>query len=363
MLETATKVLKKIEDNGYKAYIVGGFPRDLYLNRKSIDLDICTNATPKDLKKIFPNINLKAANYGSVSLVFNKIHFEVTTFRKEIKYSNNRIPIKIKYIDNLLDDLKRRDFYINTLCLDSDGNMVDLLGAKEDLNAKKIRMVGKTKYRLKEDVLRILRAIRFATTLNFNLDKELENYIPKYGYLVKKLSYDRKREELDKIFSSPNVKYGIDILVKTKLDNHLEIPNLSNVTITSSTIGIWAQLDVLNVYRFNKNETKTIELINELIDKDLFDNKNLYEYGLYISTIVGEIKGIERKVVAKHYDQLYIKNRNQIAVTAKEICELTKKKPGPFLKSVIDDIEIKLVQKELSNDSDEIKKYIINNHS
>ncbi len=362
MFETATKVLKKIEDKGYKAYVVGGYPRDLYLNRKSIDIDICTNATPKELKIVFPNIKLNSVKYGSVSLICNNIRFEITTFRKEIKYKNNRIPVKIKYIDDLLEDLKRRDFVINTMCMDSNGAIIDLLGAKEDLDAKRIRMVGKTKHRLKEDVLRILRAVRFATTLNFELDKELEKYIIKYGYLVRKLSYERKKEELDKIFSSPNVKYGIDLLIKTKLDKYLEIPNLANITITSSIIGMWAQLDVLDIYKFNNNEKKIIELINELMTKDLFDEENLYKYGLYISTVVGEIKGIERKAVTEYFNKLYITNRSEISITSREICELLNKKPGSFLKTIFDDIECKLVKKELTNDKDVLKKYVINNY-
>ncbi|MDD2181242.1 MAG: hypothetical protein PHW32_02610 [Bacilli bacterium] len=363
MLETATKVLKKIEDKGYKAYFVGGYPRDLYLNQKSVDVDICTNATPKDLKLIFPNINLSSENYGSISLVFNNIYFEITTFRKEIKYENNRIPVKIKYIDDLLEDLKRRDFIINTLCMDSNGNMIDLLGAREDLDAKQIRMVGKPKHRLKEDILRILRAIRFATTLNFALDKELEKYIAKYGYLLRKLSYERKKEELDKIFSSCNIQYGIDLILKTKLDKYLEIPNLAKATITSSPIGIWSQLDVVDIYRFNNNEKKTIKLINELMGKELFAEENLYKYGLYISTVVGEIKGIDRKKVNENYNQLYITNRGEIAITAIEICEIFNSKPGPFLKPIIDDIECKLVKKEIINDKDVLKDYVINNYS
>lgn len=363
MFETALKVLKKIEEQGYKAYLVGGYPRDLYLNRKSVDIDICTNATPKDIKLIFPKANLKAIKYGSVSLICNKVYFEITTFRKEIKYKKNRIPVKIKYINNLLDDLKRRDFTINTLCINSNGEMIDLLEATEDLNNKQLKMIGNPRIRLKEDILRILRAIRFATTLNFELDKELEKYIMKYGYLLKRLSYERKREELDKIFSSSNAEYGVELLLKMKLDQHLEIPNLSKVVLTPSLIGIWAQLDVLNLYRFNTTEAKTIKLINELIDKDLFNNENLYKYGLYVSSIVGEIKGIERKVINEHYNQLYITNRNQIAISAKEISKLLQKEPGPFLTTIIDDIETKIVIKELINDKKVLKTYIINNYS
>ncbi|MDD2518908.1 MAG: hypothetical protein PHI05_02090 [Bacilli bacterium] len=362
MLKTTIKVLKKIEEKGYKAYIVGGYPRDLYLNKKSADVDICTNATPKELKAIFPNVNLNSEKYGSITLIFSNVHFEITTFRKEIKYENNRIPVKIEYIDDLLEDLKRRDFLINTLCINSNGEFIDLLGARDDLDAGIVRMIGKTKYRLKEDILRILRAIRFATTLNFELDKELSKYITKYGYLLKKLSYERKKEELDKIFSSPNVNYGIELILKTKIDKYLEIPKLSKITVTSSLIGIWAQLDVLDVYKFNSNEQKTIKLINELLNKDLFDCENLYKYGLYISTIVGEIKGVDRKTVNEQFNKLYITNRSEMNITSKDICEILDKKPGPFLNPIITDIEGKIVRKELLNDKDILKEYVKSNY-
>lgn len=362
MLKTTIKVLKKIEEKGYKAYIVGGYPRDLYLNKKSADVDICTNATPKELKTIFPNVNLNSVKYGSITLIFSNVHFEITTFRKEIKYENNRIPVKIEYIDDLLEDLKRRDFLINTLCMNSNGEFIDLLGARDDLDAGIVRMIGRAKYRLKEDVLRILRAIRFATTLNFELDKELSKYITKYGYLLRKLSYERKKEELDKIFSSPNVNYGIELILKTKIDKYLEIPKLSKITVTPSLIGIWAQLDVLDVYKFNSNEQKTIKLINELSNKDLFDCENLYKYGLYISTIVGEIKGIERKTINEQFNKLYITNRSEMNITTKDICDVLNKKPGSFLNPIITDIEGKIVRKELLNDKDILTEYIKSNY-
>ncbi len=359
MLQTATKVLQKIEKNGYKAYVVGGYPRDLYLNRKSADVDICTNATPKELKQIFPNISYSDIKYGSATLIYKSIRFEITTFRKEIKYSNNRKPVKIKYIDDLLEDLKRRDFIINTLCINSEGDIIDLLGAREELDRRVIKMVGKPKIRLKEDVLRILRAIRFATTLDFELDKELEKYIIKYGSLLKKLSYERKKEELDKIFSSPNKEYGIKLLLKTKLYKHLELHNLPNIRITPSLIGIWAQLDVLDIYKFNNNEIKTIKLINELLEKDVLDNYNLYKYGLYISTVVGEIKQIDRKLIISKFNDLYISNKSEIAISAPEICKILNQKPNFFLKEIFIDIEKKIVYKELLNEKPVLEDYII----
>ena len=188
MKEKAIELLTKINNAGYTSYIVGGYPRDLYLKRITNDIDICTNATPKDLKEIFGDAMLPKVNYGSVTVIYKKVRFEITTFRKEYKYVQNRVPGKIKYIDNLLDDLKRRDFTINTLCIDSEGNLIDLLNAKNDLDSKVLKMVGDAKIKLKEDALRILRAVRFATVLNFQIDEELSNYIEKYAYLTKKLS-------------------------------------------------------------------------------------------------------------------------------------------------------------------------------
>ncbi|HHW69254.1 MAG TPA: hypothetical protein GX747_02825, partial [Tenericutes bacterium] len=184
MYNAAIKLIKIIEDHGFKAYIVGGYPRDLYLNRKSTDIDICTSATPMEVKDIFGDAVLPNVSYGSVTVIYKKIRFEITTFRKDIKYENNRQPIKIKYINNLIDDLKRRDFTINTLCIDINGNTIDLLDGKRDIDNKLIRVVGNTKQKITEDALRILRAIRFATILNFELDKDLKKYIKKYGYLL-----------------------------------------------------------------------------------------------------------------------------------------------------------------------------------
>ncbi|MDD2435579.1 MAG: hypothetical protein PHO63_04935 [Bacilli bacterium] len=363
MYNTSIKVLKIIIDKGYKAYIVGGYPRDLYLNRKSADVDICTNASPKELKEIFKDIILPSNAYGSVTVVSNNIRFEITTFRKEIKYENNRLPVKIKYIDNLLDDLKRRDFTINTLCMDHDGNIIDLLNGRVDLDNKIIRVVGNARYKLKEDCLRILRAIRFATILDFDLDDNLKKAIKRYGYLLRRLSYFRKKEELDKIFSSPNVLKGIKLIKELELEKYLELSNLDDLVVTTSIIGIWAQLDVLDIYHFNSNERELIIKINELKDKNILDKYNLYQYGLYIASIVGEIKGINKKLITKEYNELAIYNQKDIDINGKEISSLLNKEPGQYLKEVFNDIELKIINNELKNKKSDIKQYLLNKYT
>ena len=358
MNEFALKVLKKIDSNGYRSYLVGGYPRDLYMGKESVDYDICTNATPKELKNIFGDLILPTVQYGSVTLIFNNIRFEITTFRRDVKYINNRKPIEIQYVNNLYEDLNRRDFTMNTMCIDSNGYLIDLLNGREDINKRVIRTVGNANLKISEDSLRILRAIRFATTLNFKLDEELENAILNNKHLLKNLSYYRKKEELDKIFSSNNVKYGIELIKKLKLADELELSNIDSIVPTTYLMGIWAQLDCLDKYTFNSVERETIKSINELMNKDVLDYNNLYRYGLYISTIVCEIKGINKELVNKKYNSLYITNKTDIKIDALEICEFLNRKPGKYLKNILNDIENKLVNKEIHNEKEELKRYI-----
>lgn len=361
MNEVALKILKKINSNGYISYLVGGYPRDIILGRESVDFDICTSATPKQLKNIFGDLILPSEQYGSVTLILNNIHFEITTFRKEIKYLNNRKPVEIEYIKDLEQDLKRRDFVMNTLCIDEFGNILDLLNGKEDIQNKIIRTVGNSDEKIREDSLRILRAIRFATTLNFKLSDDLYNSIKKYAYLVKELSYFRKKQELDKIFSSKNIKYGLELIDNLGLSQYLELSNIKSVVPTTYLIGIWSQLDVLDKYNFNNVEKDSIIKINELKNKELND-KNIYKYGLYISTIVAEIKGIDKNKVTEIYNNLYIHNKTEINITANEICGLLNRKPGPYLKNIINDLEEQLIDKNIKNDSQELIDYVLYNY-
>lgn len=218
MYEEALKILKKFNDYNYEAYIVGGYPRDKYLNIESNDIDITTNATPQETKKIFQNVIDKYEKYGNIIIVENNYKYQVTTFRKD-KYLDDRKNVKIKYVNTLKEDLYRRDFIINTLCINKDGNYVDLLNAKTDIDKKIIRLIKKDS--MKEDPLRILRAIRFATVLNFKIDIKLEEEIVKYGYLINKLSEYRKQEEINKIINSENKEYGLNLIKKYKIDKYI----------------------------------------------------------------------------------------------------------------------------------------------
>lgn len=361
MLDKATEVLKKLESSGYSAYIVGGFVRDYLINKPSTDIDICTNATPKEIISIFDINILPENNYGSVVIIYKKVRFDITTYRKEIKYEDNRHPIKIKYINSIKQDLLRRDFTINTLCMNSNKEVLDILNIKKDLDNKLIKTVGSPRIKIKEDALRILRAIRFSTTLDFEIDKRTKFYIKKYGYLLKKLSYSRKKEELDKIFLNKNYQKGINLIIELNLEDYLDIPNIKKLLPCNNLIGIWSQLNVDNIYPFTKLEKEQMKKIRELLNKDILNPYIVYTYGLYLTTIVSEIKNIDKKKLNKVRNNLPILSRQDLAVKPIMISKILEKQPGNYLKQAISQIEKEVVLGNINNNYQEIEKYIKEN--
>ena len=355
--EKALTILNILSDNHHEAYIVGGYVRDKLLNRKSNDIDICTSATPKQIMELFPNTSSPC--YGSVNIVYKNTNFDITTFRKDIKYEDNRTPIKIKYIKSIKKDLLRRDFTINTLCIDKKGKIHDYLNATPDLNNCLIKTVGNPKYRLKEDALRILRAVRFATILDFEIEEKTKHYLKEYAYLLKNLSYQRKKQELDIIFMSINKEKGIKLLIDLGIDEYLDIPNLKEIIPCSDLSGIWAQLNVDNLYPFTKVEKKGIEKIRNLLSLNIHDKYNIYKYGLYISTVAYQIKEENISNLNEIYNQLPIHERKDIEIDGEEIANLLSKKSGDYLKKILEDIEKQIILGNIPNQKSSLEKYIL----
>lgn len=348
------KVLNKIEENGYQAFIVGGYVRDQLLGIVSYDVDICTNALPKDVHNIF-NIT-KGNNYGGSNLKIDKYNIDITTFREELKYVN-RNPVEIKYIDNLDDDLKRRDFTINALCMDSEGRIIDIFNGTEDLNNRIIRSIGDASIKIKEDPLRILRAIRFATILNFKIDDTLLNVLKENALLVKTLSKERIKKEYSKILMSENYKVGLQLSKDLGLDDILEI-KYDDITYTSDLLGMWAQVEIKDL-PFTKEEKSNIIKITEVIKSGVIDNYTLYNYGLYISLAAGVILNYSPVEINKMYKNLPIKDRHDINITSQELISLLKISPGKLINEIYTTLEHKILKYELPNDNMEIKKYLL----
>lgn len=363
MLDSALKFIKEINSKGYKAYIVGGFVRDYILGIESHDIDITTNATPKEVKEIFSDSCLPAEDYGSVTVNKYGIRFEITTFREDISYVNNRRPAEIKYIDNLYDDLVRRDFTINAICMDEDGKIIDLLNGKIDIENKVIRTIGDARVKFEEDSLRILRAIRFATILDFKLDEEVVEAIREYKYLLRSLSYFRKKEELDKIFTSSNSMKGIRLLIDLGLSDELELDRLSEVKNTDDLIAVWSILNVVDKYPFSNNEKELIKNVNSALKLNNLDPMALYTYGLYVNCIAGSIKGLDKKNITESYINLVIHSKKDLDISCDDIVNTLKRKPGRYLKDIYSDIIREVLYRRVPNNKEDIIKYIVNKYS
>ena len=348
-------ILTKIESEGYEAYVVGGYVRDLLAGIFSYDIDICTNATPKELLSIFPNSSSK--NLGGIEFKVKEYHIEITTYREEIKYKNRK-PVEFNYINNLVLDLQRRDFTINAICMNSKGEIIDLVGGIDDLSALKIKMIGDPSLKIKEDPLRILRGVRIATLLNFNLETNLYKEIKANNKLILTLSNTRIKEELDKILLSKNVKKGLNLLNDLGILNLLEVSNWEEIIPVKNLEGMYAQFKINYDLPFTKVEKNNIIAIRRIINSGTIDKQTLYNYGLYLSLVAGEILGIDKKRSNKIYKDLPIHDKKDINIKASDIVESLKidysKKVGIILK----DIETSIINGKIRNKTSDIIKYI-----
>lgn len=194
-------ILNRLGECGYTAHIVGGCVRDMLIGKAPTDYDITTSATPDETKEVFSDFRTvdTGIKHGTVTLIYNGTPYEITTYRTEGAYSDNRHPDSVSFTRNLSLDLSRRDFTVNAMCADKDGNLTDLYGGLGHLSAGIISAVGCAKERFFEDALRILRAIRFSSTLGFSLDAETAAAVHECLPLLDNVSVERTYSELYKL--------------------------------------------------------------------------------------------------------------------------------------------------------------------
>ena len=227
MNKKVTAILNKIEKSGYEVAVVGGATRDILAKKEPVDWDLATNATPEELLKLFGNAFYNN-RFGTVGIPSTDGTIEITTYRSEAGYSDSRHPDKVIWGKSLEEDLSRRDFTVNAMALryaqgkpftqdNLNKMLVDPYGGQEDLKKKVIRTVGDPDERFGEDALRMLRAVRFASTLAFTIDPKTSAAIKKNASLISKISGERIRDELFKIIDSERTAEGILLCRETGL--------------------------------------------------------------------------------------------------------------------------------------------------
>ena len=351
----ALDIIKKIESEGYEAFIVGGFIRDKLLGNNSSDIDVITNASPQEVARIF-ELN-QDDKFGCVNIKNSEYNIDITTYRREENYIGHR-PKKVIYVKDLLTDLKRRDFTINAICMNSKGQIIDPFDGIEDLNNRLIRVIGSIKKKFSEDPVRILRAIRFSILYDLKIRDDELVFIINNKYLLDNISYLRKKEEIGKILISKNCIKGLFLLKTLGILDSLNIKINNNIVYIKDYIGMWSQLDFSSKYPFSKIEHMRIKNIRTILKYGKVDAEILFRYGLYDSLVAGEILKISSKKIKSIYDNMPIHSIDEMCLSGKEIKEILHIEDSPIIKKIKRDLIINLVSGNLTNEQSILAKYI-----
>lgn len=382
----AMPVLRTLEDAGFEAYFVGGSVRDVLLHRHVHDVDITTSAYPEEVKELFDKSIDTGIKHGTVTVLYGGESYEITTFRTESGYQDFRRPDHVTFVQNLDKDLKRRDFTINALAMDMHGDIVDLFNGIEDLKNHIIRAVGNPEKRFHEDALRMMRAVRFMSQLEFKLEEKTEQAIKDNHELLKKISVERIREEFVKMGLGPFSRQAFQIFLDTQLSE--DVPDFAgkkdllqvypqlkfSPTVETS---LWAVIIILlkvpneNIGKFMrdwKNSNAMTEKVEQIIK--MFDliadhvptDYELFEAGedIIINTIdVANILGqpVSSEALVDRYLALPIKTPSELAVDGRFLIKRGMR-PGAQLGRTLNQIRKKVVACEIENSEEAIEQYL-----
>lgn len=250
----AEKVIDILEASGFEAYCVGGCVRDSLMGKEPSDWDICTSCEPENLKDIFSCYKIieTGLKHGTITVVIDSMQIEITTFRKDLSYCDHRHPESVEFVSSLKEDLSRRDFTVNSLAYNNKSGLIDYFGGLNDIENKIIRCVGEPYTRFEEDALRILRALRFASTLKFEIDAKTKSAIYKKAELLSFVSKERIRDELLKLLTGENV---LSVLIEYKEIIFSIIPELKKCDLTPQN----TPHHCYNVYEHTAHSVSNIE--------------------------------------------------------------------------------------------------------
>jgi tRNA nucleotidyltransferase (CCA-adding enzyme) len=365
-LQTAMKIVSKLKENGFDAYIVGGAVRDFLLHIESNDIDITSSAKPHQVMKIFEDTRPTGIKYGTVTVYERGEGFEVTTFRTDGPAEDNRHPDYIVYGDQVEEDVIRRDFTINGILMNDRGDIIDHVHGKEDLKTKTIKTIGEPMLRFSEDALRMLRACYFQAKLNFDIDQDTLKAMTIQGGLLKTLPSERVFNELIKLLKStysrkalktmqevgydtiiPGLEKTIAFYLDKELDTHID---------PFFAMAMYFHEKDMNYWPFsNKHRHKYMKAAQRAKEKRAISKQDLYEDGLEIMTLAGRLLfmlyGIpfKSKKIQEMYENLPIKSVVDLKIKPKEMMALSHKKAGAWIKEIQEDMVKRILKGELNN--------------
>lgn len=386
-LRAAVPVLERINQAGFEVYFVGGCVRDTLLQRPLHDVDLATSAYPQEIKQIFPQTIDTGIEHGTVTVIYQKKAYEITTFRTESGYQDYRRPDKVEFVRSLKEDLKRRDFTINALAMNAQGEIIDLFAGMADLQQRQIRAVGVAADRFHEDALRMLRAVRFQAQLNFTIEKQTLAGIKTNAALLSHIATERIREEFIKLMEGCNRQAGLISLYQTQLYRFCpglatyDFPKIlqfaagqiADETTVWSFLAYLGQLKraqvrpFLRQWKVANNNIKLVQAAIDLLNNYQESNWQLYIAGQAATAIAAQVLRLTRQQelaeqLIEQYQDLPLKSPHQLAINGQQIMQVLNLSPGPQIGQYLKQIQQAIVAGQLVNDYPTIVNYLKNNN-
>ncbi|MDD3712339.1 MAG: CCA tRNA nucleotidyltransferase [Candidatus Izemoplasmatales bacterium] len=370
-------ILEKLIESGYEAYFVGGFVRDYLLNKESDDIDITTNALPDEVEGLFENTKATGKKYGTITVFLEEHTFEVTTYRIDKEYEDYRRPESVVYTNKLIDDLKRRDFTINALAMDIDGNIVDLFNGKDDLKKGIIKAIGNPDERFNEDALRILRALRFVSKFNFLIEESTLRSMKDNVEKLNLLPSERVIPELEYIFKETYQKKAIKYMVEIDFKRAFPIFTQSIALYSNSEVNLdfteffafslcLENKEIPEYWRFsNKEKMLMYRMVHILktIKNSRFNPSLVYKLGKSTCLRANKIQLIrfpnndQEMLIEEIEEHLPIKRRDQMQINGSDLLEIKKIYNEEIIGEVLEELEFQVVNRHLQNDFEKLKEY------
>jgi len=363
-------IISELNKNGYEGYIVGGCVRDYLMGIPPHDYDITTSALPEEVKAIFPHTVDTGIEHGTVTVIIDKIGYELTTYRIDGEYKDNRHPEQVIFTDKLAGDLSRRDFTVNAIAYNDQRGYVDMFGGMEDIKKAIIKGVGEPSKRFQEDALRMMRALRFSAQLNFSIEENTMLALKENAQLIKNISIERIREEffkliisdhnerLDLLYESGMLPYFLPELKKIIEDNSISYTTINTLSkdICVRLAYVFHTLDSDNVKKILHNfrtDNKTNKITSQLVKYIDFEITDKYSLRKLISIlgenteheieIMGAVKGIDTSKAKEMYSEIISAgdccNLKSLAINGNDLKELGidhGKEVGEYLAKALD---------------------------
>lgn len=380
-------ILDTLESNGFEAYYVGGSVRDYCMGKSVGDIDITTNALPKQIEALFKHTIDVGIEHGTIVVVINKTPYEVTTYRTETTYSDFRRPDSVEFTTSLKEDLARRDFTMNAIAMDKHFKLYDPYDGQSAIEDKEIITVGNPDERFNEDALRMLRALRFMSQLQFDLNEDSYNAIKKLVSNVQHISVERIVQELKKLYKGINIEASKRLLIESDMYKYIPFFNRVGKDDLKKSVVHTLNNEIIIQLLFNdsvsfKNELKlsnedkkyintSIQLYDDLKNKletvivaykyDTMLLKNMLKIlsdnsALNINMEDDLLEAIQKK------ESLTIQSKKDLAVNGNDLMNSLNKRGGPWLKELLDEIEHQILFETLPNDFDAIIEWVHNEY-